>query len=118
MAIPHPMTAWQTHSSPHAWRALGSELVPPAGVEPATPTLGNDRSGAVSVDGQELTTVPPRPPADSPAVEQRRAASECEEVRSGEGELKLVVQAWGDLAPPLKAAILAMVRAASEDHAR
>lgn len=51
MAFPSPMTAWQTHSNPHARRALGSELVPPAGVEPATPTLGKSCSILLSYGG-------------------------------------------------------------------
>jgi hypothetical protein len=42
--------------------------------------------------------------------------SECEEARSEDVGLELVLRAWADLAPPLKAAILALVRTAMADN--
>lgn len=92
-------------------------MVRPAGFEPTTPGLGTDCSGAVSHATKGLATPPLAGSADSTALAPREAASECEEMRSDQAELELVVRAWDDLAPPLKAAILAMVRAASEEHA-
>lgn len=93
-------------------------MVRPAGFEPATCRLGNDCSGAVSVDGQELTTAPPRPSADSPAVEKLEAAARCDTVRPepSDGELERVASAWATLPPPLKAAILTIVDAAGTDR--
>jgi Enolase, N-terminal domain/Phage integrase family len=78
--------------------------------------LGTDCSGAGSIDGQELTTTPPRPPADPPAVEQRDDASTREAVRCQEGdeELESVTRAWPNLSHPLKAAIMAMLHASAE----
>jgi hypothetical protein len=74
--------------------------------------LGNDCSTAASVEGQGLATSPPRPPADSPAL--RRAATPCEPVHKGatDPELAFVARAWPTLPEPLKAAIVAMLKAA------
>lgn len=94
--------------------APAARVVPPAGVEPATPALGNDCSGAVSVGGQELTTVPPRPPADSPAVEQRGGATRRDAggLDGEKHDIEVVARAWPHLPRELKLAILALVRAA------
>jgi len=45
-------------------------------------------------------------------------ARECEATRPDGAALEFVLQAWSDLAPPLKSAILAMVRAANGGRAR
>jgi hypothetical protein len=80
--------------------------------------LGNDCSTAASVDGQGLAAAPSPPSADSPAVEGRRRAAECGAVRQAADDLELaaVGRAWPKLTRQLKAAILALIRASTDEQ--
>lgn len=87
-------------------------VVRPAGLEPATCRLGNDRSAAASVEGQGLLTTTTRPSADSPAVEQRGGATIRDVVRRelADNDIDVVVRAWPHAPREIQLAILALVR--------
>lgn len=85
----------------------------PAGFEPATYDLGNRKPGSEAPGNTQVMNAGSASPAESPA--HRTGAKQCEPVqeRALDHELVLVTEAWPTLQEPMKAAILAMLKAAA-----